>query len=304
MVLIAFSCGADSVFLLHHTLLSFSPDDILLVYCDHGLRPEEVKEERRFVRKISEETGVSFCIRKLPVRAYVKRHKVSVEAAGRFLRYRMLAHIAKLRGVFTIYTAHHADDVVETVLHHMIRGTVRPPGISEKMSLSSDVIVYRPLLALTKAMILDEIDRLDLSYLHDSSNDDVTFTRNKIRHHIVPIAKEINLHYAQHIREFSLAYKAMYDEIFLSFLPDLEALSFLKHEVVVPFRLMATMSDVKRGMFIHAILSRLNYVLLSDLTKVHIELVMALFDSGNTGQQCSLPHGYIASREYESVRFS
>jgi tRNA(Ile)-lysidine synthase len=300
-VLLGFSGGSDSMFLLQAALAFFKPQHIHILYCDHGLRPKEVASERELVKQTAEKFGVHFCIRKLPVRLYAQQNKHSLETAGRQLRYKMFAHIARLRRISAVCTAHHSDDVVETVFHHLIRGTVKPAGIAKRYLLSDSVMIIRPLLSFSKAYILSELSRLNLSFLHDSSNDDLVFTRNKIRHQLLPIAKDINPKYADHVLHFSSMYKALYDEVFECIKPELDRVLYSEKGVTISISSLVSWNSLKKSMFVREVFSRLDPKMVSSLSSVHIDSVVQLIDTGKTGQSCSLPLRYIAQRGYDTL---
>jgi tRNA(Ile)-lysidine synthase len=171
---VAVSGGVDSVVLLH--LLRNHPEHRLTVaHFDHGIRPESADDER-FVRDLAQ-------IYRMP---YVfKRASLGPEASeaqAREARYDFLQAIRAAAGADAVLTAHHQDDVLETAIHNIIRGTGRR-GLT---SLKSTDIIKRPLLGIPKADILEYALRNNLQWREDSTNAQDIYTRNYIRHHLLP----------------------------------------------------------------------------------------------------------------------
>ncbi len=190
-ILISFSGGPDSVYLFHQ----LKHEDVTLVYFNHQLRPKaELRKEIAFVRGFSTLHGVPLIVRKIPVRLYSKRKKVSVEAAGRELRYRILGHLARLKKADAIATGHHLDDLCETFFHRILRGTKSGFG-------GRAIDKMQPLLRTSKQQILAWLDENKIVYSKDSSNLDRKYTRNFIRHDLMPVAEKINSRYREHVAE-------------------------------------------------------------------------------------------------------
>ena len=187
-----FSGGADSCAMLYclcklRRELGFG---LSAVHVNHGLRGGESDGDMEFCRVFCEKYDVPF----FPVHAKVESGAhVSVELSGRNARYAAFtAHAARYENC-AVATAHNADDNVETVLLNMLRGTgLRglcgiPPYADDRRGF-----IIRPMLSLTKDEILGFCADEGLEYVTDSSNDDVSYTRNKIRHSVMPVLREIN----------------------------------------------------------------------------------------------------------------
>ena len=146
-VILAFSGGPDSTYLLHNLLKK--NEDVLPIYFDHGLRsPEDIKNDLSYLK-------IPYIKRKIPVKSYAKKHGISIEASGRYWRYRLLKHFQKLKKIPTVMTAHHFDDHIETFYLNFHRGYRHSlEGIQERQPFGCGELV-RPLLKITKGEILD-----------------------------------------------------------------------------------------------------------------------------------------------------
>ena len=194
-VLCAVSGGADSVCLLH--MLS-QREDISLVaaHFNHQLRGEEADRDEQFVRELCGRWDIPFTVGRGDVKAYAQKEKRSIEEAGRSLRYDFLIQTAETEGCGLIATAHNADDNAETILMHLIRGTSLH-GLTGIPSRRDNIV--RPLLGMTHSEILTYLDQQGIPHQEDSSNADEAYTRNRIRHQVIPILRELNPRAVEHI---------------------------------------------------------------------------------------------------------
>lgn len=200
-VLVALSGGADSVCLLH-CLLALAPSFNLSVsaaHVNHGLRGQDADDDETFVRTLCAKWGISLHVKKADVSQVAKQRKVGLEEAGRYVRYCFFEELKEEYGFTTIATAHHAGDNVETVLMRLMRGT-GPLGLSGIPYRNEAVI--RPLLDVSKQEIEAYITDQNLSYRTDFSNFDKAFTRNRVRHELLPLIEEkFNPDFSQSFQE-------------------------------------------------------------------------------------------------------
>ncbi len=186
-LLVAFSGGVDSVVLAD--LLHKAGYNIELAHCNFQLRGKEAKDDTAFCESFAETLKVPFHVIYFDTKAYVAEHKISVQMAARELRYNWFKTLKTEHGFDYILTAHHANDNLETLLVNLIRGTGIKglQGIPEKQNY-----MVRPLLFATKEDIRDYATQQKLAFREDSSNQEVKYKRNFIRHQIVPELKKLN----------------------------------------------------------------------------------------------------------------
>ena len=183
-VLCAVSGGADSVCLLH--LLKGQAEaagfSLTAAHFDHGLRGEDSRRDAAFVEQLCRDWGVPCVTGSGDVAAEARRRGAGIEETARDLRYTFLEQTADRVGAGVIATAHNADDNVETLLLHLVRGsglqglTGIPPRRGE---------VVRPLLTTSRAEIMDYLEEHHIPHREDSSNSDEAFTRNRLRREIL-----------------------------------------------------------------------------------------------------------------------
>lgn len=185
-VLVALSGGADSVCLLS-VLKAMSRElqiSLFAAHVNHGLRGKESDEDEAFVRKLCFESEVPLFVCRADVAALAKENKCGLEEAGRNKRYSFFQELADREQLNKIATAHHAGDNVETVLMRLIRGT-GPLGLGGIPCRNGQVV--RPLLYVNRTDIETYLQINGLAWREDSSNKETVYTRNRVRHQLVPM---------------------------------------------------------------------------------------------------------------------
>lgn len=189
-VLVAVSGGADSVALLRGLsgLKGNSGEGRLIVaHFNHQLRGAESDADEAFVRQLAQTLSVPLEVGK--GEAPTGSTGDGIEAAAREDRYEFLTATAQRTGARYLVTAHTADDQVETVLQRILRGTGIGglAGIPRARELSPGISLLRPLLAISRAEVLAYLNTLHQPFREDLSNASPQFTRNRIRHELLPL---------------------------------------------------------------------------------------------------------------------
>ena len=211
-MVLAVSGGVDSMVLLH-SLHSLSPEigiSIHVAHLDHGIR-ENSRRDAEFVKKVCEDMGVPFTIERIEVR---KERGESLEEAARRVRYSFLERVRKETKADLIATAHHKDDLAETVLYRIVRGT----GIRGLVGMRpKDGHLIRPLLIFTREEIEEYARKNGIDFVTDETNFDRRYARNFIRHEVIPILKELNPSLSDSLyrlsRNASLVFEFLEEEI-------------------------------------------------------------------------------------------
>ena len=204
-VLLAISGGPDSVFLLHYLLKKLQENQIKFLQCiyiDHGLRPEEVNNEKIFLKEITSKYSLPFIIKKINL----KIKKGNLQETARNLRYKILKETAKKYGINKIALAHTASDNAETVLMRLLRGTGIKglSGIPVRKEIKNGLFIIRPLLKVYKEELIEYLKRNRLFYCLDSSNLKKGYFRNKVRLRLIPyIVKNFSLHFIKNLNTLS-----------------------------------------------------------------------------------------------------
>lgn len=191
-VLVALSGGPDSVFLLHffNKFKNKFKIEIGAVHINHRLRGNDSERDELFCKAICDELSVPLYILRKDIKSYSKEKKISLEVAGRKIRYEFFEKISSENRYDKIVTAHNADDNAETVLLNLIKGT-GIKGIAGIPVKRNNIV--RPILSLTKKEILDYLNENQFEYRVDESNLSNDFERNFLRNEVIPlIQKNIN----------------------------------------------------------------------------------------------------------------
>ncbi len=186
-LLIAISGGVDSVVLTHlcHKLRF----NIALAHCNFNLRSEESDADEAFVLDLAEDLDLEVFIESFDTKDYARNNKCSLQMAARELRYNWFKEIAEQLHFDYVLTAHHADDNLETFIINFTRGTgleglTGIPEVNDKF--------VRPLLPYSREAILGFANEYNIKWRSDSSNASVKYLRNKLRHEVIPVLKDIN----------------------------------------------------------------------------------------------------------------
>lgn len=185
-VLVALSGGVDSVVLA--TLMLRSGYTFSVAHCNFHLRGEESNRDERFVRSWAEKNKIKLFVSEFDTYEYMQQKGISLEMAARELRYSMFKNLMTAQGFSLLATAHHADDSAETFFINLLRGT----GIAGLHGIlpKHDNIV-RPLLFATRKDIFDFAKANNIPFVEDSTNEETQFLRNKIRHRLFPLLKDL-----------------------------------------------------------------------------------------------------------------
>ncbi len=188
-IVVGCSTGPDSMALLHilHAITGKLALTLIPVYVDHGLRPGEVEQEKALFAKVSNTLGLLCEIVEIDVRGSARERKISIEHAARDLRYQALRAVKQQYKAHYIAVGHHADDQAEEVLIRLLRGSSRK-AIAGMQRVSNDLV--RPLLQLSKQQIYSYLREKSIAFCQDSSNQDTTYLRNRIRGELLPYLEQ------------------------------------------------------------------------------------------------------------------
>lgn len=290
-VVCALSGGADSV-CLAHAMLTLAPEWGVKVECahfNHLLRGAESERDEAFVREWCEARGVKLSVERGDAAAYAAEKHLSIETAARELRYAFFNRLgdAKTR----IATAHQADDQAETLLLHLARGSGLK-GLCGIPPVRGRFI--RPLLDVTRDEVLDYLTRNGLDHVEDSTNALDAAARNRLRHAVLPVLKELNPDFSRTVgrtvrllREDEAALDEMAAELLIHTddglrLSATALISSPKPLASRAVRLAAAEWDCFPA-------------------ETHVRQVLALAESRNPSAAVPLPGGLTAARRYDEI---
>jgi tRNA(Ile)-lysidine synthase len=193
-LLLGVSGGADSLALLHG--LHHLGFNLIVAHLDHGLRAESA-QEAVFVARIAEAMTLPFVQERVDVEHFAANASESLEEAARNVRYHFLLHQARRYGAQAVAVAHHADDQVETVLMHFLRGAALSglSGMAYRRVIpiyDPEIPIVRPMLGIWRSEIEAYLAEVGVTPCVDESNADITFFRNRLRHVLIPELETYN----------------------------------------------------------------------------------------------------------------
>lgn len=309
-VIVGVSGGADSVclLLLLEEWRKRLGCTLSAVHVEHGIRGEESREDARFVRELCEQHGIPCEIYAVDVPETAKRLGLGLEEAARIRRYecyreeaaRLLANgTARVR----IALAHHADDNAETILFQMVRGSGLTGlcGMQPARELTEGVTLIRPLLGVSRRDIEDFLTKHGQTYRVDSTNSDVNYSRNRLRHRVMPQLEQINSQAAAHISQCGARLMEVRD--YLN-----EQVEILRSQYCLSEERAVVLGrelfEVTPALLVRELIHQ-ELVELSgggkDLGEIHVEAVRQLAVR-QVGRSLTLPAGICAERIYPGVR--
>jgi tRNA(ile)-lysidine synthetase len=295
-VVVGVSGGADSVCLLLVLKEIMPLECITAVHINHGIRGDEAARDEDFVLQLCKRQGIRLEIRRLDVPLFARENKISEEEAGRVLRYRVFEEIRLLYKADKIAVAHNLNDVAETFLMNLSRGS----GITglTGIKLRSGVLI-RPLIKTSRTEIEEIVTYLGEGFITDSTNNSLIYTRNRIRKRVIPELEEVNERAVSHIndacerlekieayiiKEAANAYKS-----YVTKGKDI----FISNEIL-------TLDEVIIEEVLHKALSEAAGRA-RDIGSVHISYLLELFNK-QVGREIDLPYQVRAFREYKGIR--
>lgn len=298
-IIVGVSGGADSICLLD-LFIDIAKEyelNLTAVHINHKMRGLDAQEDQEYVEEFCRQRKITCIVFAKDIKVLAKEEGITLEEAGRLYRYQCFEQVLANRGANKIAVAHHANDQAETVLFHLARGT-GILGLTGMAPKRNEII--RPLLCVTRQDILAYLQEKDLKYCIDVTNEDTIYTRNKIRHQLVPLMEEVNQRAVTHICETAKMARESLDLVN----------SLVDQALMDQVRIrqgnynIELAGFVKLPMLIRKELIKRILILLSNTGKnigvVHIESVNALVNKG-VGRCLSLPYGVWAQREYEEI---
>ncbi len=311
-VLCAVSGGADSVAMLHvlYRLRDKLNFQLAAAHYNHKLRGAESDRDERFVEQF-----VQLCCGRhrlldggvLPavvlytgsgdVAGQARLKGLGIEEAARDMRYSFLRQAAREAGADLIATAHTASDNVETILFHLARGSGLR-GLGGILPRREEVI--RPLLTTTRRQVEDYLSRLCLPHMEDSSNEDDGYTRNRIRHQVLPVLEDISPGFLARMADTAALLRA--DEACLTSLAQTLADQAVSEGggLSVEAKLIADVPDPIASRALRLLLGRL-WGGDQNCSSAHLNALLRLCRGGDPSAELFLPHSTNARRAYGAL---
>ena len=301
VVITGVSGGADSVCLLLTLLEVQKQYDITIrvVHIEHGIRGGESLADASFVKMLCERKNIPFVLYPFDVPEIAKKSGESLEEAGRRLRYQAFEQEAAAYPGAKIAVAHNQNDNAETMLHHLVRGSALQ-GMSGIAPVRGRII--RPLLGVSRSEIEQYLHEKHQPFRTDATNEELIYTRNRVRHEVLPVLEEINdqavAHMAQTaelLRQTQEYMKRQADHLMEQYVHPGTAGVMIDQEV-------HTEEAVLRDLLLYEVLGSLAGSK-KDIGMSHVKSICELFDR-QVGRKISLPYDLCAVRTYGGIRIA
>ncbi len=298
VVTAAVSGGADSVclLLLLNELKSELQFELRAIHVEHGIRGEESRADARFVENLCQSLDVECVVCPVDVIGFAEKEGLGLEEAARILRYREFENHAA--GTL-VAVAHHQEDNAETVIFQMLRGS-GPRGMSGILPISrkNEMTYIRPLLFATRSEIENELKQRKQIFVTDSTNTDVEYSRNRLRHDVFPIFTEINNRAVEHINFAARQQTVLMDYISKQVNEQLETVSIQNEnqDIEIHIEKFQQLHPALQGEIILELLGRIAGRK-KDLGNVHVESIMGLM-SLQSGRSINLPYDIVAKNSF------
>jgi tRNA(Ile)-lysidine synthetase-like protein len=324
-VVVGVSGGPDSLCLLH-VLRNLAPDlslSLHVAHLNHQMRGDDADGDAAFVAQLAAEWGLPASIQTADVPALARAHKMAPEEAARRARYTFLARVAIQAGARLIAVAHNADDQIETILMHWLRGSgltglrgMQPATpiadlrleIGDGQVTSGDsgatvqsLVLIRPLLDIPRADIEAYCAAHNLQPRFDRSNLDTTYFRNRLRHELIPYLETYNVNIREVLRRSASVIAADYELLRGQLDIAWQQVVRVESDQAITFDLLdwrALPLALRRSTLREAI-HRLRRAL-RNIDFVHVENAVGILERAGTGVQAALPQGLMLTIGYNT----
>lgn len=293
-VLLAFSGGADSSALLH-LLANDSKENgypLYVAHFHHGIRGDEADRDAEFCERMAQKYGLEFYLGSADIPALARESGNSIEAVAREKRYDFFERLMRENGIPILVTAHHAEDQVESIMLHILRGcgVAGLCGMSDCRPFAEDLYLVRPLLHAKKQDILNYCKENNVDFVTDSTNFDTSYVRNALRAEVTPKLREIQPNLCKVFARLSESAVEADDFINES------AVQFLNGECEdkIPLSKFNELHPALKARVLSLVFEKLSG---STLERVHIESVIELANKAEAHSSVSLPSGFSAQIE-------
>lgn len=290
---VAVSGGSDSMTLLHflHKNKDELDIEIVALHLDHSLR-ENSGSDAAFVTRWCKENGIRLFKQKIDVNELCKLKKLTIEQGARVARYEFFDGILKKNVADKIVLAHHISDQAETVLLNLLRGS----GLSGARGMDLVRGKYiRPMLKTTKGEILKYIYDNKIEYIDDESNSDIRFSRNFLRHKIMPLLAQRWQNVEMNLSNF--AKTAREDDEYINQFASIDSIIINDDNVKIPLTYFTFASSIIWRVVTKS-LAKLQIE--QDFERKHLTMLKELVTLDN-GSKVDLPNGTKAYKEYDYI---
>lgn len=281
---------------LLHYLINNYKDKIIVAHINHNVRKQSNTEEL-FLSNYCKDNNITFECMKI-----TEYKENNFENEARKKRYKFYKEILTKYNSSYLFLAHHADDLMETIIMKITRGSnINGYAGIKKISYQDNYYIVRPFLDYTKQDILEYIKKYNITYYDDYTNNDITYTRNRIRHNIIPLLKkeDINIHkkfikYSNTLNEYNDYINYEIDNIIKDIYIN-NTLYLDKFNIMHPF--------IKKNILYH-ILNNIYNNKENIVKDIHIKNILNLINNPKPNITINMPNNIYVTKEYNILIFS
>lgn len=281
---------------LLHYLINNYKDKIIVAHINHNVRKQSNTEEL-FLSNYCKDNNITFECMKI-----TEYKENNFENEARKKRYKFYKEILTKYNSSYLFLAHHADDLMETIIMKIIRGSnINGYAGIKKISYKDNYYIVRPFLDYTKQDILEYIKKYNITYYDDYTNNDITYTRNRIRHNIIPLLKkeDINIHkkfikYSNTLNEYNDYINYEIDNIIKDIYIN-NTLYLDKFNIMHPF--------IKKNILYH-ILNNIYNNKDNIVKDIHIKNILNLINNPKPNITINMPNNIYVTKEYNILIFN
>ena len=296
-VITATSGGPDSMALLS-LLIKLSKTKKITIICahvNHNLRKES-QEEAIMVEKYANENNLIF------EKMEINHYEGNTENYARTQRYNFFEKLIKKYNATYLLTAHHGDDLTETILMRMVRGSsLKGYSGFQEITDKETYKIYRPLITKTKDELLNYVKTNNIPYAVDKTNFSEEYTRNRYRLNILPILKKENKSVHLKFLKFSETLKLYDDHINKE---ANEKLNKVYQNNNLNLKLFENEDELIKRKILYQILNNLYYKNISLITDNHVELILNIIESSRPNLKINLPSKVLVIKNYQNLYFT
>lgn len=301
-VLAGISGGADSTCLLVllHKLSKDMDFSLVVVHVNHGLRTD-AEDDALYVKKLCRERDITYILHEADIKAIAAKKAMTEEEAGRYERYRVFEELSSHYNAGKIAIAHNQNDLAETMLYNMFRGSGLH-GVIGIRPIRGKII--RPLLETSRAEIEQYLDENGISYCTDSTNLEDDHARNRIRHHILPYAtNEINDKAIEHLAHTAASLEKADEYIRFKAREEMDILAEYddrNRKYTLDLKEFAKCPEIIKENIILLCMEKLTPHR-KDITSTHVYNIIRLSETTDGSKKIDLPYELTALREYDKL---
>ena len=291
-IVVGCSAGPDSMALLHY-LIHNTKNKIICCHINHNVRKES-KEEEKYLKNYCQKQNIPFEVYKIE-----KYGENNFENEARIKRYNFYEQTLKKYNSHYLFLAHHGDDLIETIIMKINRGSNLEgyAGIKE-ISKQKDYTIIRPFLSYTKEDLLDYNERNNIEYFIDKTNLDTTYTRNRIRANILPVLKKENKDIHKQFLKYSkvlLEYNTYIEEVIK------EKENSIYKDNVLDLNLFKKEKPFIQKNLLYHILNNTYQNIPNIITDNHINNILKIINSPTPNLSIDLPKNKQARKTYDKL---